>query len=501
MGIFSKILRFLLFFPPVFFLNTKFVYSYDLKINPAPTPVSPAPCNEILPLKNFDPLIEAAYHEKCDTFDRDPKNSCAYQEYLRRKKAQTTTTANPLAGLQNSVSKINQTDVLDKNKTQIEKLLQAYSKAQCGGMGAKLKVTNELCENNGGWCGKEEMAYDLRYQFTDFCSRDDYQKALALKEKEARDTGDYKALREFNRKFKNDFVDIPSVSNATSYYSSNVSSIDQKLIKENKSTKQKDCFDKRKDSFLAKAKSDNENLGSSIQKSVDYYENKKDSKLPGNLKICEDAVLPSTIENRASGSGFIQKQEAPLERSCEVADRVGYKDNESNSDNILKSTTSKSIQDCIDTYKNFGYVPTKAVILTSSNLENNAFTPSQTCCSKDFKCLSDSRATEIKTNTEKFFTDQNISGVAVTTNSTGRNGDGTTGPCPYTFTDDDIQNGIASEKKKSLTAVEKKQLETSKYGIISVRFVQKDLGSNYSNKQMGRQIEQKCISFSPMCAY
>lgn len=136
-------------------------------------------------------------------------------------------------------------------------------------------------------------------------------------------------------------------------------------------------------------------------------------------------------------------------------------------------------------------------VVSSASALNNTGEAAKKFCKKGFQALSKARAEAAReTVLPQLFSNSGLDPATyqskVILNYDGSNGDGTSGPCPYT-----IKNGVEVLKDEYKTAEGKKNLDSSKYVNLQVTFEAlktgvKDDKTHYAAGYSCRQIRYEC---------
>jgi hypothetical protein len=127
---------------------------------------------------------------------------------------------------------------------------------------------------------------------------------------------------------------------------------------------------------------------------------------------------------------------------------------------------SEALSSCIQDRLSKGAKIHHISIASSSSALNNTNKAAEMFCPKGFLALSKARATSAnETFVPKILSGTELKNVPVKSQFKGQNGDGTSGPCPYT-----IVNGVEVYKEKYKTESGKKSLDEYKYVKLHVTF-------------------------------
>lgn len=160
-----------------------------------------------------------------------------------------------------------------------------------------------------------------------------------------------------------------------------------------------------------------------------------------------------------------------------------FKDNEwtsSTLDSSINGPEASELAACIKDRISKGGQIEHIKIESSASALNNTGEAAKRFCKKGFKELSDARAITARDRiVPQLFSKAGVdaTGLVVKTDSTGSNGDGTSGPCPY-----EIRDGREVLKREFSTPAGKKSLDGNKFVRVNVSFkeVKKPVSSNDS---------------------
>lgn len=175
-----------------------------------------------------------------------------------------------------------------------------------------------------------------------------------------------------------------------------------------------------------------------------------------------------------------------------------FKDNEwtsSTLDTNINSPESNKLAACIKDRLSKGGVIEKINIESSASGLNNSGEASKRFCKKGFKELSRARAETARDKiVPQLFAKAGFDaqGLKVDTFPDGSNGDGTSGPCPYS-----LKNGAEILKEEFKTPAGKKSLDEHKYVKVNVVFkeIKKPTSgeSNFAQKYRCRNFRFECL--------
>ena len=177
-----------------------------------------------------------------------------------------------------------------------------------------------------------------------------------------------------------------------------------------------------------------------------------------------------------------------------------FKDNEWNSSSLdqqLSGESANEVVNCIkERMRNGGTIHHISISASASALNNTGAAASR-FCKKGFLGLSQARAEAARDRIlPQLFTRAGASDFDfashVQINANGRNGDGSSGPCPYKLVD-----GVEVLKDEYKTAAGKKELADAKYVKIHVTFNESktphpDTGDYYHNRFFCRSMRFEC---------
>lgn len=182
-----------------------------------------------------------------------------------------------------------------------------------------------------------------------------------------------------------------------------------------------------------------------------------------------------------------------------------FRDNEWNTSSLdqqLSGAGATEVINCIrERLRNGGTIHHISINSSASALNNTGAAAAQ-FCKKGFQGLSQARAEAARDRIlPQLFSRagaQNFDfNPYVQINSSGSNGDGSSGPCPYK-----LVNGVEVLKDEFKTAEGRRELEDAKYVRIHVTFNQSktphpDTGSYYHNRYYCRNIRFECAPVTP----
>ena len=177
-----------------------------------------------------------------------------------------------------------------------------------------------------------------------------------------------------------------------------------------------------------------------------------------------------------------------------------YKDNvwsSSSLDGKLAGETTSGLAACIKDAVARGAKIHHISVVSSASALNNTGAAAKSFCKKGFSGLSKARAEAAKEKVlPQLFSSSGLEADAyqskIILNYDGSNGDGTSGPCPYT-----LKNGVEVLKPEFKTADGKKALDDAKYVNLQVTFepLQKSVNDNKTHYAAGyscRHIRYEC---------
>jgi len=488
---------------------------------------APASCSGIMDQPGLDKIQAAA----CTTFDADPKNSCAYKNYMNKQNASTV--EKQAKDFEDKMAKLFGGPLPDSAKVDanIIKKIKDYSRLACAGGAVKIGGPGTIFEvspynrkeipapepftatkNNytsdkssylkikgSGCVPANDGVHDLMCTgagYTQYISKalanaydnDDMDTYLKYANSEADRSSSAdvtKAAQDYNSLYgtQGDSANAANIAkmnkDATATYTSDQMSYNTVVDANGKKTRQPFVAHKKGDLMFPEIKAAEDRAVKYSHTANDDFFSDFDPKTDtGAYRYC-----PAPDQVTANPENKINPVE--LHEPCDMSVSGNYTDNIVDPKRPLtldKTSDNKCIQEAIAN----GYQPSAVVIKTSSSSLNNTGDAAKQCCGKGFQCLSDARAESVKDKLPGLLEKigfQSSDSTVITTNTKGKNGDGTSGPCAYTLEPD----GKFPEKR--LASVTKADLDKAKAVTLTVSFQK---GNTPLPKQVIRQAEVRC---------